>query len=778
MEEQIKGNEKHIAADLRDVQPKVVGAVGRIAARWFLGDVDLDTVHGVPHFSARTSAVVIPIYHPAAGFYAPELAALSQDDLLRFAYYLRNPVAVRKKPKIRVRLHAQAPRGWIEAAAVDTEGSLERPWGLSWSTDGRTAHVWLWAHGKRLPRFRGRILFHHALHDLPILRAMGIDTSLIDPGDTMVRLFNLQLEPQGLKAAGYRHAGLKMEEFEEIVRPHFDAAAIKWMRKAAAVEYPKPEPVPVEDYGKKKMRLYRPQGVGRRIKNAITAVEKENGKPVKLEKRWAEIGASQWIDQTPAFQAQAEAAVGSPFPEFSLHLVPRKKAVKYSGTDAAATRLIDKPLAEAVAARGLSAVYEMDRLALPFIDRMQEVGMRVDREKLLDFDAELEGLRERAQGIVQSIVGDRWFNPGSGDQVAKWLYSYRGLPVLSYTDTGRGSTADAALQMLRGYHAQDPDVAAFLTGVQDYREADKLLGSFVRPMLKDIVRDDVGDWRIHWGFKATRVVSGRLAGRLLTIPVRTELGRKLRFCFIAREGYVIVDADLSQLELRVGAHYSGDRRMRRAFENGEDLHALTASILFRLVLEAVDKEGPERYVAKTINFATFYGISARALLEQLYAAGIFDYTLEDCERFIRDWFGAFGSVRRWQKALTDQAIKDGFVRTMWGRMCYVPNLRVMDDRLRESAERLSRNFPVQGSGSDATKRGEIRLHDWIEENGLREAVRPMLQMHDEIVLETRKDLADEVRGVLEMIMTADQRRFNVPIKAKAKIGGSWGAAKG
>lgn len=789
-EEQIRGAEHHLATDLARVQPRVVAAIGRIATRWFLGDVDMDLVHGIPHHSPRTPAVVVPCYHPAAGFYDPGKAADSQQDFLQFAYYLKNPVKLRLVPKIRVVLHDTAPRV-IRDAAIDTEGlegeGAAGPWGLSWSIDGRTAHVWLYAPGKRPPKLAGFILFHNALHDLKILRAMRISTAGLRYGDTMVKLFDLQLEPQGLKAAAYRHRGLKMSSFDEVTRPSFNEAAIAWLREAAAGEYSKPEPMPITDYKQRRWRLYKPQSVGRRMKNAITAFEKEQAgraagvipdKPIKLEKRWAEIGLTDWVDLTTESQAAATAAVGRPFPEFSLHIVPKRKATIYSGTDAAATMLIDGPVTDMLDSRGLAAVYEMDRRALPFVDRMQEVGMRVDPDKLAELEADLAATREAKAKRVRSIVGDRWFNPGSGDQVAAWLYSYKGLPILKETDTGRGSTSDAALQMLRGYHAQDEDVAAFLTGVQDYREADKILGTFIRPMFADMRRDDVGDWRLHWDFRITRVVSGRLSGRLLTIPVRTPAGKRLRNCFVARAGFVIVDADLSQLELRIGAHYSKDRRMRDAFESGEDLHALTASIIFKVLLSAIGKDSAQRYVAKTINFAVFYGITARALLEQLYQAGVFDYTLEDCERFIREWFKIYGSVRDFQRRLWEQAAKDGFVRTLWGRICYVPNLRVMDEKLMEAARRLAANFPVQGSGSDTTKRAEIRVHDWIEDAGLRDEVRPWLQMHDELVLEVREGLAGEVRKMLGAAMVADQRMFSVPIKAEAKVGASWGEAKG
>jgi DNA polymerase-1 len=420
----------------------------------------------------------------------------------------------------------------------------------------------------------------------------------------------------------------------------------------------------------------------------------------------------------------------------------------------------------------------MDRRAIPFVDRMQEVGMRVDRELLRALEADLEVGREKALTKVQRVAGDRWFNPGSGDQVADWLYSYRGFQPLEFTKKGRGSTSDGALQMLRGYHGDDAELVEFIDGVQDYREADKYLGTFIEPIWLTMKRDKRGNWRVHPNFRITRVVSGRLSSfdpNVLAFPTRTALGKRIRACFVAEDGYVIISVDLSQIELRTGAHFSQDRTMCQAFRDGRDLHALTGSVIFKCLLDLVSET--QRYVAKTINFATFYGISARALLEQLFKAGIFDYSLKDCERFIADWFGLYSGVRPWQHRLWKKAEADGFVRTMFGRICYVPNLRVNDSQLREAAQRLAGNMPIQGTASDLVKRAEIRLHDHLESTGLREQAWPWLQMHDELVLEAKKRIADQLARDVERFMLADQDLISVPLKAKAGIGVSWASAK-
>lgn len=746
---------------------------------------------------------VIGIYHPAAGFYNPELAAFAQEDVQRFAYYLLNPVDPKRAPLVDVEFVEEAPRE-IRDAAVDTEGLEDKPWGLSWSPlkqrGPRTkTYVWIYKPGKRVPRLAGFILFHNALHDLKILRAMGINTRGLDYGDTMVKLYALQLEPQSLKAAAYRHLGLKMREFEEVVRPHFNKVALRWLRRATLPDYPKPRPIPIADFKKRKFRIYKPWHAGRRIENMLRAYRnderkvargEEVEKPVKLEKRWADlgesneraIGSSEKIDLTEIYQAQAERAMGSTFPDFSIFQVPHDEAVQYSGVDAAATALIDAPINLLLKSRGVDRVYEdMDRRAIPFVDRMQEKGMRVDVEKLKGLESDLEELRTKSLHRVQRVVGDRWFNPGSGDQVAGWLYSHWGLAVQTYTDSGRGSTSDAALQMLKGHHAHEGEVREFIEGVQDYRESEKYLGTFVRPIFYYLREDWQGNWRLHANFRITRVLSGRLSSHdpnVLALPSRTALGKKIRYIFIAGDGYVLVSADFSQLELRVGAHFSRDRRMREAFETGVDLHTLTASLIFKIPMEQIAKDDPRRYCAKIVNFAVFYGISARALLDQLYVGNIFTFTQEDCQHFIDEWFKLYSSVPDFQRRLWREAEKNGFVRTMFGRICYVPNLRVGDEKLRDAARRLAANFPVQGTGSDTTKRAEIRVHERIEKTGMRDEVWPILQMHDELLIESREERVDETKEILEACMTADAGLFSVPITADASSGRSWAEAKG
>lgn len=813
--DQIAAEQWRLEEEIRTCRPKIIATLGRVATQWFLGpDATIEHTHGIPHFSTKApGAMILPTTHPAAGFYEPARAAHCQDDLMRLAYYIHHPVKDTQPPKIRVRLVRRLP-DVIEDAAVDTEGLEDRAWGLSWSHDGITTYVYIWD-GKPITTVFRNITFHNAPHDLKILRAMGVDTTGLKYDDTMVALYNLGLEPQGLKSASYRHLGLKMDEFDDVVRPHFTRVALDYLNRAVVLPFPKPRPIPVEDYTKKKYRLYKPQSAQQRIKNIITSyhkksaeraagIEKGNDDALRLERKWRlleDVDPPGCIlhGPVPEYQAEIECRMKESFPDFSIFHVPTDQAVQYSGIDAAATALLKPKVMQLVKERGLEKVYDMDRRALPFVDRMQEVGLRVNKPKLMALEDKLSTIREQCRRSVQSIVGDRWFNPGSDEQVHDWLYRTRGIPVTKWTDGGktknkRGSTSATALKMIRGYYGKEhPEIDQFTRDLALYRETDKYLGTFVEPIFYYMRRDRNGDWRIHPNFRVTRVISGRLSSHdpnVLAFPTRTDLGKLIRDCFEAAEGFAIVSCDMSQIELRMMAHLCGDRTMRTSFEDDIDLHSLTASILFKEPLTAY-KKGPDgkrpglqekrRYVAKTINFAVMYGISPKALLEQLYKAEIFDYDEDQCKGFIRDWFKIYGSVRVFLERLWKQAEKDGFVRDMWGRICYVPNLRVGDDQMREAARRLAGNMPVQGGAHGLVKRSEITLHEWIEESGFRDQIRPWLQMHDELILETWRGTDDRfVKGVVEKvqeIMVQDQDLLRIPIKAEGGYGTSWGSAK-
>jgi uracil-DNA glycosylase family 4 len=762
-EKMIREEEHWLEKDLKKRRKlKVIAAVGRPAARWFLGDVDMETHHGIPMRSEKTRAIVVPCYHPAAGFYDPRTAARCQDDFRVVREVLEGTWTDAEKAEVPKARPAKS-RGYhyshtvCSDCALDTEGTVSRPWGLSWS-GGKAAYV----SRKKISTewaYPFRTVFHYALHDLPVLRSMGYDTDEWEYDDTMVMAFVLQLEPQALKTLAYRHLGVEMQEYEDVVRPYFDTAVREWIEKVLEreAELPPAEEVLVKEKGV--WRIKKPHKMATRLRSLLKSKTPEKNYP-DLPEKMRGLGES----------------IAGPFPNFSeaLFLVPDKEAVQYAGTDAWATRKLSVILKKKIHERGLDGVYEMDRAALPYVDMMQQAGMPVDVEKAKELDEELRGDITKLEKELNSIVGRKDFNHRSTDDLGEVLFRQFNLPRVRLTRTGQDSVDKKVIKILRAKVVEE-EQKVFLDKLVECKEMEKLNGTFVAAVLNFAKETDIG-WRLFFDLKTTRVVSGRLSSadpNILAFPVRTPLGKRVRKLFVARRGWIILSVDQSQIELRVMAHESQDKRMLEAFRNEEDLHDITTMLIFKL--KEFEFTEAQRYTGKTLNFAIMYGITARALLESLHAFGIYDYTLRNCDGIIKEWFKAYPGVRQYLEGLWEEARKTGEVRDMWGRVRYVPNIRLPRGPLYEATKREVGNLPIQAGAHGLVKRAEGRLVGYMREN--REEVLPILQIHDELLMEVRRANRGRVERKVRRELEADKGMFSVPIKTDAEWGPSWGELK-
>lgn len=794
--EQIGEGGPRLRAVIREVNPGVIGCLGATASRWFRPGAEMKRDHGIPHemeVEGRTR-VVVACLHPAAGFYDPSAAALCAQDLRAVA----ETASGARSPWRRL---SAAPATLVayplphsgepvpqEGDALDTEGSRARPLMVSWSGSGGrrsfVAKVPPVLCRTLLPR---RLVFHHALHDLGTLRAMGVDTDRVEPDDTMVMAFDLmgggqdnagedRASPLGLslKVLAYRELGLVMQDYLDLVRPYYNKRVAAWIDDLLDRDLPeKSETELVEGIGKHKGRmvLYTPHPPKKRLGAImVEALSKtkdgEHGEP---EKRWRKLPES--------MRRLAEERMGEGFPSLAtaIETVPENLAVDYSGTDAWATKELEVRLRGRLKGRGLEGVYEIDRRALGYYDLMLRNGMPVDRERTLGLRDELE---EKASGIrreMRGLVGMRGFNPGSRDDVAGVLFIEHGLRAPRLTEGGQESTDEKSIKILRQRVGQEGgsrrEVVRFLDLLLEYRECQKYLGTYLGYVLDGIIETPSG-WRLFPDdISTTRVVSGRLSGRLLTFPKRSELGLRVRGCFVAPRGKAILSVDLSQIELRMMAEMSQDPAMLGAFARGEDLHELTARKLFR-VSPRKKVAKTLRYIAKTLNFAILYGITARALLEQLAVAGIYDYSLRDCERFIQEWFDLFPRVKSYLIHLCRETERTGEVRDWVGRLRYVPNIALPRGPLKEKAERDVGNFPIQAGSRELVKIAEGEMVPWLR--GTRGLVDPILDIHDEVLLEVDEDVVEEVGEIVRGYMLAEGRkRFGVPLEAGVTWGKSW-----
>lgn len=400
---------------------------------------------------------------------------------------------------------------------------------------------------------------------------------------------------------------------------------------------------------------------------------------------------------------------------------------------------------------------EVERPLSAVLAHMEATGVRLDVAYLRALSLEVAEEIARLEAEVFRLAGHP-FNLNSRDQLERVLFDELGLPAIGKTEkTGKRSTSAAVLEALREAH---PIVEKIL----QYRELTKLKSTYIDP-LPDLIHPRTG--RLHTRFNQTATATGRLSSsdpNLQNIPVRTPLGQRIRRAFIAEEGWLLVALDYSQIELRVLAHLSGDENLIRVFQEGRDIHTETASWMFGVPREAVDPL--MRRAAKTINFGVLYGMSAHRLSQELAIP------YEEAQAFIERYFQSFPKVRAWIEKTLEEGRRRGYVETLFGRRRYVPRLEARVKSVREAAERMAFNMPVQGTAADLMKLAMVKLFPRLEEMG----ARMLLQVHDELVLEAPKERAEAVARLAKEVMEGVYP-LAVPLEVEVGIGEDWLSAK-
>ena len=400
---------------------------------------------------------------------------------------------------------------------------------------------------------------------------------------------------------------------------------------------------------------------------------------------------------------------------------------------------------------------EVEKPLSRVLAHMEATGVWLDVAYLKALSLEVEAELRRLEEEVHRLAGHP-FNLNSRDQLERVLFDELGLPAIGKTEkTGKRSTSAAVLEALREAH---PIVDRIL----QYRELSKLKGTYIDP-LPALVHPKTN--RLHTRFNQTATATGRLSSsdpNLQNIPVRTPLGQRIRRAFVAEEGWRLVVLDYSQIELRVLAHLSGDENLIRVFQEGQDIHTQTASWMFGVPPEAVDSL--MRRAAKTINFGVLYGMSAHRL------SGELAIPYEEAVAFIERYFQSYPKVRAWIEKTLAEGRERGYVETLFGRRRYVPDLASRVKSIREAAERMAFNMPVQGTAADLMKLAMVKLFPRLQELG----ARMLLQVHDELVLEAPKEQAEEVAQEAKRTME-EVWPLKVPLEVEVGIGEDWLSAK-
>ncbi len=448
--------------------------------------------------------------------------------------------------------------------------------------------------------------------------------------------------------------------------------------------------------------------------------------------------------------------------------VPIEQAAPYAAEDAELVLRLHAVLWPKLAQdEKLRRVYETLEIPLePVLARMEHTGVLLDVALLKAYSKELAEQLKALEVQAWEQAGEA-FNLNSTKQLQTILFDKLGLPVLKKTPKGQPSTAESVLQELAEQGHELPKL------ILQYRSLAKLKSTYTDALVKQI-NPDTG--RVHTSYQQAVTATGRLSStdpNLQNIPVRTPEGRRIRQAFIAPDGYQILAADYSQIELRIMAHFSGDENLIKAFEHGLDIHKATAAEIFGVPLDAVTPD--MRRHAKTVNFGLIYGMSAFGLAQQL------EIDRKQAQAYIDTYFERYPGVKRYMDEIREKAKQQGYVETLMGRRLYLPDIHSKNPQVRQYAERAAINAPLQGTAADIIKTAMIQLDAWLRQDlppdALYGETRMIMQVHDELVFEVPAEvtlnhpIVQTIKHTMEAAMT-----LRVPLVADVGIGPNWEAA--
>ncbi|PVB61935.1 DNA polymerase I [Labrenzia sp. 011] len=443
--------------------------------------------------------------------------------------------------------------------------------------------------------------------------------------------------------------------------------------------------------------------------------------------------------------------------------VPVDKASAYAAEDADVTLRLWLILKPRLAADRMATVYEtLERPMVPVLARMERRGISVDRQMLSRLSGDFAQGMAALEAEIYELAGES-FNIGSPKQLGDILFGKMNLPGGKKTKTGAWSTSAQVLDDLAAEGHELP------SRIVAWRQLSKLKSTY-SDALPGRINPQTG--RVHTSYALAATTTGRLSSsepNLQNIPVRTEEGRKIRKAFVAEKGHKLISADYSQIELRVLAHMADIPQLKKAFDDGLDIHAMTASEMFGTPIEGMDPMVRRR--AKAINFGIIYGISAFGLANQL---GI---GRGEAGNYIKTYFERFPGIKEYMEAIKKQVHADGFVTTIFGRRAHYPEVNTKNPNMRAFYERAAINAPIQGSAADILRRAMVRMEDRLD--GSKLEAQMLLQVHDELIFEVPDDQVDATIPVIREVMEnacEPVLKLSVPLQVDARAADNWDEA--
>jgi DNA polymerase I-like protein with 3'-5' exonuclease and polymerase domains len=663
--------------------------------------------------------------------------------------------------------------------AVDTEGYKDSPWGLSFCFDecvghvavaGSVGHADVGEQIKSVPL----VILHNALHDLDVLAALGIELGEPDGRwtDTMVKAYLLGEEFVGLKKLAAKYLGKDRAGYRDVMWDANERIARQWLQEIVTTfpRWPGAKPPEME----KKLRL-----IDRMLKkqDAIDPFAPAEEIP-SLRQKWITGVAREYFED--------ETGLVGPMPEATLDDIPRADAVAYAAEDAVDTFVLNPMLDQKIAHFGLEDVLRVDLGIIPMLRRMQNVGLKVEPGYFEDLKAFFQADWDCWQEELNRFAGFEC-NVKSTLDVPKLLQA-KGLRGGKKTESGNIATGDKILDGIRKNPKTPPELKRAVEFVQEIREIRTLKSGFCDG-LPAFLKNGV----LHPKFKNTATGTGRLAAEdpnLLAFPKHSERGKLIRGGFVARPDCELGEWDLSQIELRILAIDSGDERMISQFQSGYDFHLMGAAERYGKKPEDVTKH--ERFTQKAINFGIVMGITEFGLLDQFLKNGqnrgtkerwnkiteehetvTIQWTLDDCRDELKGWRSDYGQASAYLLGKHAETRRHGFVRDLWGRCRWLPDIDSDNPYFRAEAERQAQATPVQSGAQGLVRRWMISVWKRLPDLWARGIYcEPLLQIHDALLFEYTASARAEVDALVRDALN-DYQWFPIPILVDSTHGQRW-----
>lgn len=771
-----------LLTEIAIIRPSVIVPMGGPATANLLGDIEMETVHGIPfqiHIpEIDFTTIVVPSYHPAAGLRNSDYALKAATDFTSVAAVLRGKLSpahfrdpyaggetyriLYTEDEIRDVLSHQP-----KFVAIDTETLNWNydPFCVQFSTAPGTGYMILAHNAKVLAILASYVaqpdiitVIHNSLFDLFVLDKLAIYPSTVH--DTMIMAYLLQTEPLGLKPLAFRFWGMKMKDYDEMVAIVSTDLAEKYLLDVLSMNWPDPDKI-MQIRPDGKIHYKQPQNIRKVVERIFKDLQKGKIGRQDLWRRWHDL------DPDETSRGLVEETLGE-MPEGNLSMIPLSEAMWYSCRDPDATIRIYPYLVSQIEAREMTQVFEMDMGIIPMVKDMMETGLEPDLAALEALQTYFQGRMDEIYAQVKDIVGKE-INLRSPQQVSDLLFGkfYLHQKYHMKFKKNKLSTDDKTLGRMVAMHPVVPLI-------RQWKGYNSLVTKYTGTLAKWVQEDG----RIHAKISTTRTATGRLAAsnpNIMNQPTRSEDGKKIRECFNAGDGKLYVSNDLSQIEMRVLGDQSGDPLLLDIFRNDRDIHSITASKIFGVPIEDLD-EMKHRYPSKRVGFGVVYGITAAGLQEQLLMMGLSAefWTIPRCQALIDEWFTIYHDVELYMEDLVSFALRKGYVVDMFGRRRYLETIRSSSPRARAEARRQAGNMPIQSGAAGIFKAG-MKLLIPIYRDFLARGyyVRPVVPIHDDLVFEVEEDLVD-IWVPLQQDCMENAVQLKVPIKSEAKVGKNWG----